>query len=142
MAQLYLDLDEIDTLFDRRWLWSVNRRNLAEFRRSDYLAPHDRPLAEVVRDRVGRASGHRPQGPVRLLTHLRYGGYVFNPVSFYYCFQPDGTTLDALRCQKCRRLRGNAPPIVAAGSMEHGYAGGMMRNSLAGKADDAVHLIG
>ncbi len=42
------------------------------------------------------ALGHRPQGPVRLLTHLRYGGYVFNPVSFYYCFQPDGATLDAV----------------------------------------------
>lgn len=99
MAQLYLDLDEIDTVFDRRWLWSVDRRNLAEFRRSDYLAPHDRPLAEAVRDRVERAVGHRPQGPVRLLTHLRYGGYVFNPVSFYYCFQPDGTTLDAVMAE-------------------------------------------
>lgn len=86
MAQLYLDLDEIETVFARRWLWSVDRRNLAEFRRHDYLAPHDKPLAEAVRDRVERALGHRPQGPVRLLTHLRYGGYVFNPVSFYYCF--------------------------------------------------------
>ena len=37
MAQLYLDLDEIDSVFDRRWLWSSNRRNLAEFRRSDFL---------------------------------------------------------------------------------------------------------
>ena len=35
MAQLYLDLDEVERIFDRRWLWSVNRRNLAEFRRSD-----------------------------------------------------------------------------------------------------------
>ncbi|MDE2338455.1 MAG: DUF1365 domain-containing protein, partial [Gammaproteobacteria bacterium] len=33
----------------------------------------------------------RPQGPVRLLTHLRYAGYVFNPVSFYYCHDADGT---------------------------------------------------
>ena len=96
MAQLYLDLDEIETVFARRWLWSVDRRNLAEFRRHDYLAPHDQPLAEAVRDRVERALGHRPHGPVRLLTHLRYGGYVFNPVSFYYCFQPDGATLDAV----------------------------------------------
>jgi uncharacterized protein len=28
----------------------------------------------------------RPAGPVFLLTHLRYLGYVFNPVSFYYCY--------------------------------------------------------
>jgi len=29
-----------------------------------------------------------------LLTHARYAGYLFNPVSFYYCYHPDGTTLD------------------------------------------------
>ena len=28
----------------------------------------------------------RPAGPIRLLTHLRYFGHCFNPVSFYYCF--------------------------------------------------------
>jgi DUF1365 family protein len=96
MAQLYLDLDDIEKAFARRWLWSVNRPNLAEFRRSDYLAPHDRPLAEVVRDRVASHLGLRPEGPVRLLTHLRYCGYVFNPVSFYYCFDRDGRTLQAV----------------------------------------------
>jgi DUF1365 family protein len=94
MAQLYLDLDEIDRLFDGRWLWSVNRRNLAEFRRSDYLAPPERPLAEAVRDRVEAETGRRPSGPIRLLTHLRYAGYVFNPVSFYYGFDAATGALD------------------------------------------------
>ena len=37
MAQLYLDLDELDRVFDRRWLWSVDRPNLAQFRRRDYF---------------------------------------------------------------------------------------------------------
>ena len=32
----------------------------------------------------------RPGGAVRLLTHLRYAGYSFNPVSFYYCHAADG----------------------------------------------------
>jgi uncharacterized protein len=96
IAQLYIDLEEVDRLFQGRWLWSVGRPNLAEFRRSDYLGPTDRPLIEVVRDCAERASGHRPQGPVRLLTHLRYAGYVFNPVSFYYCFGADGTSLECL----------------------------------------------
>lgn len=96
MAQLYLDLDELQQVFAPRWLWSLDRGNLAQFRRSDYLAPHDRPLVDAVRDRVAHQLGRRPEGPIRLLTHLRYAGYVFNPVSFYYCFQPDGTTLDAV----------------------------------------------
>lgn len=94
MAQLYLDLDELDTVFEGRWLWSTRRRTLAEFRRSDYLAPHDVPLADAVRDRVEQATGRRPTGPIRLLTHLRYAGHVFNPVSFYYGFAADGETLD------------------------------------------------
>ena len=93
MAQLYLDLDEVDQVFDERWLWSRDRRNVAEFRRGDYLAPHDVSLADAVRDRVAASTGERPQGPIRLLTHLRYVGYVFNPVSFYYCYAPDGQTL-------------------------------------------------
>ena len=40
--------------------------------------------------------GHTPQGPIRLLTHLRTLGHCFNPVSFYYCFAPDGETLEAI----------------------------------------------
>jgi len=38
-----------------------------------------------------RAHGLRlPDGPVFLLTHLRYLGYCFNPVSFFYCFDRGG----------------------------------------------------
>jgi len=93
MAQLYLDLDEIDRVLARRWLWSIERPNIAQFRRNDYLGPTGLSLADAVRLRVERAMGRRPMGPIRLLTHLRYFGYVFNPVTFYYCFAEDGMTL-------------------------------------------------
>lgn len=96
VAQLLLDLDELDTLFARRWLWSVGRRNLAEFRRSDYLGDPQQPLADAVRARIRDALGHAPHGPIRLLTHLRYAGHVFNPVSFYYCYGADGSTLECI----------------------------------------------
>lgn len=96
VAQLYLDLDEVEKVFEHRWLWSVGRRNLAQFRRADYLGPAELTLTEAVRQRVEQATGQRPAGPIRLLTHLRYFGYVFNPVSFYYCFAKDGITLDCI----------------------------------------------
>lgn len=96
IAQLYLDLDELDQVFTGHWLWSLDRRNLAQFRRADYLGPDELPLAEAVRRRVEQATGKRPDGPVRLLTQLRYFGYVFNPVSFYYCFAADGVTLECI----------------------------------------------
>ena len=47
MAQLYLDLDELDAAFRGRWLWSVGRRNLAAFHRRDFLGDPARPLADA-----------------------------------------------------------------------------------------------
>ena len=96
MCLLYLDLTEIDRVFARRWFWSVGRRNLGEFRRSDYLGDPALPLDEAVRRCVDDALGRRPLGPIRVLTHARMFGYCFNPVTFYYCFEPDGLTLDCI----------------------------------------------
>jgi DUF1365 family protein len=67
-------------------LWSVDRPNVAWFRRGDHLGPTHRPLSDAVRDLVEQRTGRRPGGPVRLLTHFRYFGFAMNPVSFYYCF--------------------------------------------------------
>lgn len=83
---LYLDLDELPSVFAGRWLWSVERANLCSFRRADYLGPAGIALQEAVRDRVHERLGRRPAGAVRMLTHVRTLGYVFNPVTFYYCF--------------------------------------------------------
>lgn len=93
---LYLDLDELPRVFDGRWLWSARRFAPAWFRRADYLGDPAVPLAEAVRDRVAERTGRRPAGPIRLLTHLRYWGYVQNPVTFYYCFDASGTALEAI----------------------------------------------
>ena len=49
-----------------------------------------RQRAHAICDCSARA-GERPGGPIRLLTHPRYWGYGFNPVSFYYVFEPDGS---------------------------------------------------
>jgi DUF1365 family protein len=54
------------------------------------------PLDQAVRDRVEAELGFRPAGPIRLLTHLRYFGFCFNPVSFYYCFDAAGERVEAL----------------------------------------------
>ncbi len=92
----YLDLDELDQIYRGRWFWSSNRRNLVEYRRADFLGPADVPLKTAVLDRVEAQTGERPNGPVRLLAHLRYFGLSFNPVCFYYCFEADGETLHSI----------------------------------------------
>lgn len=93
MFQLYLDLDELPALFSRRWLWSLDRINVAQVRRRDYFGDPAVPLDVAVRDYVQAQSGRRPTGPIRLLTHGRYFGVLMNPVSFYYGFADDGETL-------------------------------------------------
>lgn len=93
---MFLDLSEVDRIFAGRWLWSVGRFNLAQFRRSDYLGDPQIPLDTAVRDCVQRHLGERPTGPIRLLAHLRYFGRCFNPVSFYYCYAEDGFTLQTV----------------------------------------------
>jgi DUF1365 family protein len=49
-----------------------------------------------VRELVAERTGERPEGPIRLLTHLRYFGHTFNPVSFYYCYGRDGERVQAV----------------------------------------------
>jgi DUF1365 family protein len=93
MFQLYLDLNELPNLFDKRWFWSLDRTNLAQVRRRDYLGDPAVPLDTAVRDRIQAETGIRPIGPIRLLTHGCYFGVVMNPVSFYYVFAEDGETL-------------------------------------------------
>ncbi len=83
---LYLDLDELDHVFRGRWLWSTHRWAFARFRRADHMGDPDRSLDSEVRDLVELQTGHRPTGPIRLLTQLRHLGFLMNPVSFYYCF--------------------------------------------------------
>lgn len=91
---LYLDLDELDEVFAHRLFWSTTRPAFARWRRSDHPGDPSQPLDQWVRGLVAARTGNRPTGPVRLLTHCRYGGRGFNPISVYYCFADDGRTLE------------------------------------------------
>lgn len=96
LFMVYLDLAELDKVFSGRWFWSTRRPAFARFARQDHLGDPQVPLDVAVRDLVQSQTGWRPSGAIRLLTHLRYFGYVMNPVSFYYCFSPDGLRLEAI----------------------------------------------
>lgn len=93
---VYLDLDELESVFARRWLWSTRNPSLARFNRADHLGDINTSLKQAVCDAVEAETGNRPQGPIRLLTHLRYFGFVFNPVSFYYCFDSRGEKVETI----------------------------------------------
>lgn len=93
---VYLDLDEIPEVMGIHPFWSTRPRAPASFHRADYLGPTDRPLKEAVGDLVEERTGRRPEGPVRMLTHLRYWGVCFNPVTIYYCFDRAGQRVETV----------------------------------------------
>jgi len=120
----YLDLDELPGVFDGRWLWSARGPAPAWFRRADYLGEPTEALAESVRRLVAERTGERPDGPIGLLTNLRYLGYGFNPVSFYYCYDRGGEALRATIADVTNTPWGerHAYVLPAEGTSDHGTA--------------------
>lgn len=93
---MYLDLDQLPRLFDRNQFWSYLKPNLAYFKRGDYYGDATQPLKSEILHLVEKNLGKPTLGKVCLLTNLRYFGHCFNPVSFYYCYAADNTTLQAI----------------------------------------------
>src|SRR5688572_21040647 len=96
LFMMYLDLNEVPAVFDRFWCWSATRPALARFKREDYHGDSALPLDSAIRRTVRDVTGRLPTGPIRLLTHLRYFGYSFNPVSFYYCFDAADSRVETI----------------------------------------------
>jgi len=93
---MYLDLAEQDVVLGSSRLWGTKWYHLARFKRSDYFTLNGdttQSIDDAVRQEVGVQLGERPTGPVCLLTNFRYCGYNTNPISCYYCFNPDATSL-------------------------------------------------
>ena len=87
---LLLDLAEIDGLDRRLGLFSRNRFNLLSFRDRDHGDGSGSALRSQVEAWLARAGINIGAGPIRLLTMPRVMGYVFNPISLYYCHRTDG----------------------------------------------------
>lgn len=98
---IYLDLDEQEAVLGLSPLAGKSRLAPFSFRETDYLKTYTQTgmrLIDAVRQQVGIALGHTPQGAIRVLTQPRSWGLSFNPVSFFYCFEADGT-LAAVLCE-------------------------------------------
>ncbi len=100
-----LDLDELDALQRNLRLFSVNRRNLYSFREADFMpdsvADAGQPSpAGRLKTRVLAYLAERgvdlEGGRILLVTLPRVAGYLFNPVSFYFCQDRHGQTIAAL----------------------------------------------
>jgi len=93
LFMFYLDLDEMESLGEKfRWM-SRNRFNLYNFRDGDHLSLGAKTVKENLL-KFALSKGADLRGArIMLLTHLRTLGHIFNPVSFYFCFDPTGTPI-------------------------------------------------
>jgi len=81
-----LDIDRLSELMRVSSFTSYNRWNWASFADRDHLGEQGRPLRERLRSDAANRGVDLPDGRILLLTHLRYLGYCFNPISLFYCF--------------------------------------------------------
>ena len=94
----FLDIDRIPELMSVSPFSSYNRFNWAAFAERDHLrdqsGDQSGDSSQTLRERLhvdARAQGIvLDDGPVFLLTHLRYLGYNFNPISLFYCYDHAG----------------------------------------------------
>lgn len=88
MFMFYFDLDEIDALSKAMPLFSRNRRNVYNFKDNDHIQFKGEGFSvkENVLHYLASHGVDLTDGRIMLLTNVRNFGYVFNPVSFYFCF--------------------------------------------------------
>ena len=86
LFMVLLDVDRLPELLGRSRLTGYNRWAWASFHEADHFGDPRMPLRQRLALDAAVHGHALPDGPVYLLTHLRYLGYCFNPVSFFYCF--------------------------------------------------------
>ncbi len=85
------DIDQLESGAVPSPFFSYQKRNLTSLFASDYLALTKQSIREKVKAELRKHNCHDPIDAIFMVTSARYFGYVFNPVTFYYCYAPDGS---------------------------------------------------
>ncbi len=88
---LLLDLSEVESLDSSLWLFSHNRFNLFGFHDTDFGELKDEPLVGYVNRKLSEAGIEKSPSRVLLSCYPRILGFVFNPLSLFYCLDSDGS---------------------------------------------------
>ena len=95
----FFDVSTIDSIFKKSFLWNINKFGLVSYYRKDYHGDIHLSLEDAVRKTVKNKTGIDTYGPIRVLTHLRYFGYCFNPVTFYYIYNKDDSDVELIMAE-------------------------------------------
>jgi len=98
----YIDLDEIEMLRKKLWMFSVDRFNFFSLKKKEHLQlPIENPdktktIKEQILAYLKLNGVEKSPARIMLLTNLNVLGYNFNPVSFYFCFDEAGSPIYAI----------------------------------------------
>lgn len=85
-----LDVDELPALDREVAGFGHNRPAPVGFRDTDHLGPEDRPVRDKLATWLAAQGRTLPDGPLLVVCNLRTFGHVFDPVSWWFCHEPDG----------------------------------------------------
>lgn len=86
---MLIDIDRIDEIAEKSRWFSRNRFNLFSFHDADHAFSQEDAVSPGVRTTL-RSHGYRGDGRILLLCYPRILGYVFNPLSIFYCHDARG----------------------------------------------------
>jgi len=101
---MLLDLDELPELDRRSRLFGYNRTAVLSFYDEDHGPTTGGALRPWVEARLAEAGLESDGGAIRLLCYPRIFGYVFNPLSVYFCYRQDGA-LSAILYEVCNTYK-------------------------------------
>ena len=84
---LFIDLDEIENLSKNNFIFSFNRFNIFSFFNKDHGDRDGLCLKKWVLNNLKRFDINKNINNIKLLCYPRVLGYVFNPLSIFYCYE-------------------------------------------------------
>lgn len=87
---LLLDIDEIPTLSKTLKTFSFNRFNLFSLHERDHGPRDGSPIRPWIEAAAQEKSINIKDGKIMMLTFPRILGYVFNPITLYFCHDKNG----------------------------------------------------
>ena len=85
-----LDLDELETISVSSGLFGHNRFRPFSIYDCDYVTPDSRTIKQKVQEQLKQNGCDDKIERIELVTVPRFFGWVFNPVSFYFCYGSSG----------------------------------------------------
>lgn len=109
---LNLDVDEIDLHAANLRLFSRNKFNVVSFHDADHGRGDGRPVGAYIRATLAAAGMTAASARITLLCYPRLFGFVFNPLSVYFCYATDGR-LGAIVYEVSNTFRERTSYIIA-----------------------------